>query len=493
MATELDLTDPEHLALLLRHALPGFEDTTAAEVAPHIDALRQSDNDAFSHVGVGKKVEEKSPWDDPQIPDPNQDPAQNPKQDEPSPDEPVQNDPVEDKPLPGVPPKQEQEQQDDPFQGDPPKQEQAQQDDPFQGDPPKQEPLEKTDEEASKLDAESIKAKLKAPKLTPSKLEAPGKEATDLPLDLGGVGELLQEPWEVTTESAGPPILARRGWTEIDRWHAKGKHVIYAIEAEHDRTEPIHSKFTGRCQAVRVTLPQRKPSASAFIGTWLGTIEAKDHLLFSVEEVVNAYDDEFGSEPTVGHVELISGARFRGRRFVPVAIFLAYEHAGDQKPLFYILEGGSAQGQPKALYVSRAMDAEIQHTADFSFTPFACKSNWYDGGLAMDSSGSEPACVYLTVAQQRDGRYGYLRLSAQYARDDKLRRVIHPFEVQIEAAMRVLAIAEVIGCALRTKAGADLTPVLGPVTKALLPWDERPNGDANSLDRARYCGCPKTR
>ena len=159
--------------------------------------------------------------------------------------------------------------------------------------------------------------------------------------------------------------------------------------------------------------------------------------------------------------------------------------------MFYLLEGGSASGKPKAMYVSRTLDSEIKTKAKFQFTPFACDDNWYDGGLAMSEDLSEPACVYLNVAQTRDGRHEYMKLSVTYTRDRRLRRVIHPFELQVEAAMRVMAIADEVGCQLKVGRGGALQHSLGPVVRALIPWDVAPQGSATPQERAQFCGCPE--
>lgn len=309
------------------------------------------------------------------------------------------------------------------------------------------------------------------------------------PLDLGGEGQSLEMPLE-TAEIAGPPIYARRGWTEIDRHRSKGQHEIYKLHAKHERSEPIRSEFTGQCQAVRVTLPRQKPPTDAFIGTWIGTVEAKDHLAFSIEEIEAWYQKAFNRERSLRRVDLITGARFRGRRFSPVSIYLGYGTSTD-KPDFYFLEGGSASGRPEAMYCARHLDDVINAQSGFRFTPFACSHNWYEGGLALSQNKREPACVYLTASQSEAGEHKYLRLTVTYDRDLEMRRVIHPFELQIEAAMRVLAIAEQSGCQLERGEGKLLEQTLGPLAQALMPWDERPTGNPLPSERARFCDCPE--
>lgn len=431
MAEEIDLSDPKHLANLLRVALPDFEDEAPEQLAQLVDALRSSDNPAFAHIGKGEQVESSGDLildtvdPDAEAKPPEPDPKQEPPDTEGDAEQAVP-------PIEQLPPKH--------------------------------------DEEPAPSEADAM--------------------AMEQPLDLGGQGQLLGPEQVGATEAAGPPVRALRGWSEIDRWRAKGKHAIYALAATHDRFAPIEAKFTGQCQSVRVILPAAKPPRDGFIGTWTGTVEVRDHLLFSTEEVRARYRAAFSVDRSIERVELITGARFRGRRFSPVSIYLAYEKREDDRPIYYFLEAGSAKGQPKALYCARDMDATILAKSGFSFTPMACKDNWYDGGLAMDQSGREPACVYLTVAQQKDGGCDYLRLSVQYDRDRELERVVHPFELQIEAALRVVAISKQAGCRLATGSGGELQN-LGELVEALMPWDERPKGTASPLEQARYCGCSK--
>ena len=295
------------------------------------------------------------------------------------------------------------------------------------------------------------------------------------------------------TAFAAPGKLAAPRWTNRDRRRVKTKYPIYKLAARHIRSEPITSEFTGRCQSVRVRLPRRKPGKASFIGTWVGTVEARDHLLFSIEEVEDRYAEAFGTRRELARVDLITGARFRKRRFSPVSIYLAYtSRLPGAKPAFYLLEGGSAAGNPEALYLAKDMDQVIHQQAGFTFTPLTCKRNWYEGGLEMSADGREPACVYLTSATDQAGKHAYLRLSLQYARERRPKQVVHPFELQIEAALRVLAIAEQAGCKLQRGQGKALEQTLGPMMRALIPWDRQPTGHPLPSERDRFCGCPKT-
>ena len=429
---ELDLTDPSQLAELLRASLPGFDDETPERVAPLVEVLEHSDNDVFAGVGKGKRPQPQSPNQQQQ--------QQAPKQQ------------VADQ------------------QALPDPQQQAQQG-----------PKKKSKKKKKKAEEEHAKEM------------APQPPVEQKPLDMGGEGLLIDpQPEGPSAEYGRLPVFARRGWTEIDRVRSKGKHAIYRLAAKHTREKPIHSGFIGNCQSVRVSLPFAKPDSDAFIGTWIGTVEAKDHLLFSVEETIAAYFQVFGHRPALTRVDVITGPRFRGRRFSPISIYLGYEsNEPDAKPIIYMLEGGSASGKPEALYVARTISSDIKTQSNFQFTPFSCNQNWYEGGLAMDSDLAEPVCVYLSASLERDGRHQYFKLSVNYERDLDPERVVHPFELQVEAAMRVLAIADEAGCKLRVGGGGGLQQSLGPVARALIPWETRPNGTTTPQERDMFCGCRK--
>lgn len=281
-------------------------------------------------------------------------------------------------------------------------------------------------------------------------------------------------------------------WTDMQRRRARGRHTIYRLHASHSRSQPIESKFTGQCQSVRVSLPLHKPDPDSYIGTYIGRVEAGDHLVFSVDEVSRTYELRHGTPPAIERVDLITGARFMGRRFSPVSCYLAYTNANALgSPSFFILEGGSAQGKPKALYVARDMDTVLHEQSAFQFTPLACSANWYTGSLVVAPDG-HPTAVHLTSAQERDGSHGYFALEVSYEVDLQPKRVVSPLNLQIEAAMRVLAIAEQSGCDLGHGKGGGMQPVLGPAAEATMSWDIRPRGRATLTERNRFCGCPKS-
>lgn len=270
------------------------------------------------------------------------------------------------------------------------------------------------------------------------------------------------------------PLVARQR-------EAKGRHTLYALTARHHRVEPYEADWVGNdCQSVRVTVPQSADPDASFI-TYLGVVKASDHLVFSVDEVVQCYAEAFGSTPTVGRVDLITGARHLDLdRFSPISIFLAFTNADDEVPSFYILEAGSAQGNPEALYPAPDMASGVHTQADFSFTPFACAANWYTGALTMDDGGTEPRAIVNSVAQEKDGKRHYLTLSVDYEVIDP-GVVKWPVFAQAEAVLRVCALSQGMGVA------SEIESLLGDCAREVYRWEVEPprTGEADGYD-----GCP---
>lgn len=277
-----------------------------------------------------------------------------------------------------------------------------------------------------------------------------------------------------------PPKQERQRLDEA-RLATTGSHTLYALSATHGRVKPFVSDWMGHCQSVRVTLAAT-PDEATTIWTHLGAVEPRDHLAFSVQQIVEGYAAAFGTTPSVARVDLITGARLIGR-FSPISIYLAFTNATDTLPSFYVLESGSAQGNPEVLYFAPSMGVPIHQEAGFSFTPFACKSNWYTGTLTMDSSGTEPANITISIAQEKDGTRHYMTLSVDYAVSEPA-EVILPVALQAEAAMRVFAIAQGMGCELEWWEEA-----LGDCARLSFDWTTKPPIKGTSQG---YSGCSTT-
>jgi hypothetical protein len=232
---------------------------------------------------------------------------------------------------------------------------------------------------------------------------------------------------------------------------ARGLHTIYAVHARHHRLKPFESDWVGHVQAVRVTIPKTRPRTGEQaepIWTYLGVVKAEDHFLFSVEEIIAGYAKQFGKTPKVERVDLITGARhYNLERFAPLSVFLAYERAEDKQPIFYVYESGTALGKPAALYWADSLGAKIVANAQFQFTPFSCPDDWYTGKLIMNRAKTEPSVLSISISQTKDGTRHYIDLTASYEIVEP-GKVVWPLAMQIQAALRVFAIAQGMGCKL---------------------------------------------
>lgn len=257
--------------------------------------------------------------------------------------------------------------------------------------------------------------------------------------------------------------------------------TLYALRAEHRRDAPFNAGFTESCQAVRVRLP-KTPEQAKTIWTHLGAVNQSDHIIFSISEVAGRYSQAFGKTPDLERVDLITGARYLDLvRFSPISIYLAYEKEQDTQPIFYFLESGSATGSPEVLYYVDSMGGSIHERSGFSFTPFACPANWYNGGLKMNSAGTEPELIAFSVAQNKNGERHYLDLAISYSVVGA-EHVICPGEQFVIAVMRVFALG--LGLELEN---SDLARAFGEFCRDLLPWDEAPPTSGNADG---YRGCP---
>jgi len=228
---------------------------------------------------------------------------------------------------------------------------------------------------------------------------------------------------------------------------AKGKHTLYLVTARHNRIKPFASDFSGMTQAVRVTIPKTRAEAEP-IWTYLGVVKAEDHLMFSVEEVIAGYKAKFGRTPKVSRVDLLTGARhYDLDRFSPLSVYLAFAEQDDVHPIFYAYESGSAQGSPAVLYWAERMDALIRAPGGFRFTPFSCPEDMYTGKLVMNRANTEPKILSVSISQTKDDRRHYITLTTSY-RIVEPGKVVWPVALQIQAAMRVFAIAQGMGCKL---------------------------------------------
>jgi hypothetical protein len=276
------------------------------------------------------------------------------------------------------------------------------------------------------------------------------------------------EPWleRIRRGTQGPEDSEREAADLQEA--ARGLHTIYSVTARHHRVKPFESDWVGHTQAVRVTLPRSRQAAEP-IWTHLGVVKAEDHLLFSVEEIVAGYAKQFGTEPKLERVDLITGARhYDLDRFAPLSVFLAYENATDKQPKFYVYESGTALGKPAALYWAPSLAAKIVTNAQFQFTPFSCPDDWYTGKLIMNRAKTEPSVLSVSISQTKDGARHYIDLTASLEIVEP-GKVVWPVAMQIQAALRVFAIAQGMGCKLEVWEWT-----LGQVGRSAFDWIAEP-------------------
>lgn len=156
------------------------------------------------------------------------------------------------------------------------------------------------------------------------------------------------------------------------------KNRYYWIEAKHTRRTPAgFDTFTGELAMARVTLAATQPKTYR---TAFGTIAPGDHLIDTVFEANQKYASHLGYE--IQRLDLVTPAR-DGLRFGAISAFLGYKNKTDRVPSCYILEAGTATGQPKVLYLGKAPGATINTYSGYRPTPFACPTHAYLGTLTL--------------------------------------------------------------------------------------------------------------
>lgn len=163
----------------------------------------------------------------------------------------------------------------------------------------------------------------------------------------------------------------------------------YWVESRHDRRDPAgHPPFVGKLAMVRASLPRVEPRR--FISA-IGTVEPSDHLIATVHEA----NDKFAAalKYELQRVDVITPPR-QFLRFGAVSVMLGYRDARAQ-PSCYILEAGTATGQPKVLYLGRTLDATINRRTGYKPTTFSCSDNAYTGQLTV--VGDSPTVLHITA------------------------------------------------------------------------------------------------
>ena len=211
----------------------------------------------------------------------------------------------------------------------------------------------------------------------------------------------------------------------------------YVVNSRHNRHGV--SDFVGVLPMVRISLPHDGDSYR--ISTAIGDVLASDHLLRNQREVVaKAYPCE--------RVELVTPARRENVRFAAIAIYLAYQKAGDKLPSYYILEAGLAQGGPRMTYIAKDMQPIVRRS-DYEPTQFSSANNYYRGALTL--RGDDPLSLTIesltSDPRKNPAEKPYITITSAFVRTNAYDRRLEmrPAQIYREAVIRVAAIAEALG------------------------------------------------
>ncbi len=172
----------------------------------------------------------------------------------------------------------------------------------------------------------------------------------------------------------------------------------YWVDAVHTRHTPAgFEPFTGHLTMARVTLDPTRPRKYK---TALGQISPADHLIDTVFEANQKYGRALGYE--LARVDLITPVR-DGLRFGAISVLLGYRNKTDKSPSCYILEAGTATGQPKVLYLGKTIGQPINSYSGYSPTPFACPSHAYLGTLTVKND-DEPDRLAISARAIKNGK-----------------------------------------------------------------------------------------
>ncbi len=206
-------------------------------------------------------------------------------------------------------------------------------------------------------------------------------------------------------------IAARQGVIAADRsitQKTSNKRGVryYEVRALHDREKPDLEPFTGRLTMARVTLPQRR--AKNF-DTGIGDILKTDHFYRSVDEFKQNYKGTPPFDDTT-RLDLITPPRSCFVRFGAISVYMGYRF-DESIPSFYVLEAGTAVGNPKAIYASTSFSNELRRYTGYKPTPFTHKSHIYVANLSLN--GDSPGLLNVQV-HGKPGEAPYMRLTVNF-------------------------------------------------------------------------------
>jgi hypothetical protein len=214
----------------------------------------------------------------------------------------------------------------------------------------------------------------------------------------------------------------------------------YLGEAVHSRSIPIPSTFEGHLPLARVTLPMT--GGNEPIETAIGWLIPNDRKILNV-----------GVLPTLigrkaARVDMVTPPRSpsqTGGRFGAVALYLGYDTEDAPGPSFYILEAGTATGQPKVLfYGEKVNEWIINKQTSYQPTPFCSPANFYSGILKM--SPTDPDEISSLTIQSRTAvdSNPYIQIDVTY-KPQRVPPMYKPLDLILEAAARVGIIGDAIG------------------------------------------------
>jgi hypothetical protein len=243
-------------------------------------------------------------------------------------------------------------------------------------------------------------------------------------LDFRNSAQQLDELAELTGANAPD------GLTPVER-AADDVTRYYWIEAVHTRKRPAdYTPFTGRLAMARATLPDSRPET---FRTALGTIEPGDHLISTVNEANQKFAHKLDAPLT--RVDVVTPLR-QGLRFGALSVYLGYQDAAGT-PSCYILEAGTATGQPKVLFFGKTLDTTIDQISGYKPTPFSCQDNAYNGRLLLE--GDSPKQLHIKARQiiQNVSQPHYMDVMLSFSEQTGTLRNVWAGVVLAEAALIV--------------------------------------------------------
>lgn len=234
--------------------------------------------------------------------------------------------------------------------------------------------------------------------------------------------------YDAQLAALAPQVGLTPGNDSVARAMPAGGFRYYDVVAVHDRIIPDFDPFKGRLSMARVTLPQLNSQIRDF-DTGIGTVGVRDHLYRSVEEFKTTYKGPPYDHTT--RLDLVTPARELGVRFGAVSAYLGY--TGGPLPSFYVLEAGTATGDPKVPFACPTLDGTIVAYSNYHPTPFSRKDHVYRGSLRV--VGDNP--VLLSMTSEATPHTPYISLSATFTETTTPRNIWPGFLI-VRAGMIVL-------------------------------------------------------